>query len=124
MGLSLGGGPAVWSATNCNGSNKFAGLILKNTYTELADVIGWRFCLSWLFRKILRDWRNIDLIKEVNIPVFILTGLKDMVVPPRHSQALFDNVPYGVYKKKQNFPTCGHQDLWKAYPELFNESFN
>jgi pimeloyl-ACP methyl ester carboxylesterase len=80
FGRSIGSSPATYVARNRNP----AALILMSPFKsikELArDLVGWFLSLA-----IAERFRNIDLIKEVSCPIFIIHGQRDRLIPYSHS---------------------------------------
>jgi fermentation-respiration switch protein FrsA (DUF1100 family) len=70
------------------------------------DLVGWVLSLA-----IADRFRNIDLIKDVKCPVFIVHGQKDKLIPFQHSQALHDNCHNSVYTKLLLPPKMDHNDF-------------
>ena len=83
LGRSIGSGPACYIAAKA----RFSCLILISAYTSIKAVVGHvagrlaKLCVAQRFK-------NIEAIKAVNCPVFLLHGLQDQLIPPVHSQEL------------------------------------
>lgn len=60
---------------------------------------------------------NVEMIKSVNAPVFILHGAKDEEVPLEHSKLLVENVKNLVIM--WTAPGCGHNDIDLKQPEEY-----
>lgn len=105
-GESLGTGVAVQLATRVPA----AGLILDAPYTSTADVAAERF--PWFaVRLAMRDTYNSRrFITDVRLPVLILHGERDTIIPVHFGKALFGaaNEP----KTLALFPNGHHTDLY------------
>jgi fermentation-respiration switch protein FrsA (DUF1100 family) len=109
-GRSVGGGPAVYLATEMN----VAGLILEGTFTSIFRIGIKVNILPWDI------FDNLKLIEDIKAPVLFLHGSNDEVVPFSHSQALLERAP-----KPKFFSWFGggrHNDLIESYPETYYSS--
>lgn len=104
-GESLGSGVAIQLVAE----RKVAALVLDAPYTSIVDVA----LLSYPYlpvRPLLIDRYESDRhIKGVNVPVLVLHGERDAVIPVRMGQAMHQMVPGP--KKLVLFPDGGHVDL-------------
>ena len=88
-GESLGGGVALslWSGP---GKHEPRALILKSTFTSMADTVSWHYPI-FPFRWLLLDqWPSIERIASVPCETLIFHGTADAVVPFEHGQILAD----------------------------------
>ena len=85
FGRSMGSGPAVYLGSEFNPGC----LILMSAYTSIkgavASLVG--RMASWLVEE---RFRNVDRIKKVRCPIFIVHGEADRLIPPSHAQELYD----------------------------------
>lgn len=105
-GESLGTGVAVQLATGRDA----AGLILDAPYTSTVDVAADRYP-AFPVRLAMRDTYLSDrFISKVRMPVLVLHGEKDAVIPVRYGERLFAaaNEP----KQFALFPRGHHSDLY------------
>ena len=105
-GYSLGGGIAAQVLRR----HSFDGLILQSTFTtlpELAKVIWPRLPLHLFTGDIFNTMR---IIRRLKIPLLVLHGTEDEVVPCAMAQALYDACP----SPKRIYMTAGglHKDLF------------
>jgi fermentation-respiration switch protein FrsA (DUF1100 family) len=105
-GESLGTGVAVQMATEYAAD----GIILESPYTSLSDVGGDRYPLvpvGWLLRD---NFDSLHKIKDVHMPLLLLHGELDQVVPVRFGKKLFDaaNEP----KQLVTLPEAGHNNVF------------
>lgn len=107
-GESLGSGVAVELARHF----PVATVILEAPYTSITDIAQKRFPffpVKWLT---LDQFRSLDKIPFLTMPLFILHGDEDEVVPFTHGQALFS----AARAEKDAFwaPGIGHNNLYEA----------
>ena len=96
-GHSLGGAVAIdlaakLSAATPQGSGAPArGLIVESSFTSLAEIAR-SLTVSWLPVDLLltQKFDSIKKIRDVHLPVLIVHGADDRMVPSRFSQALYD----------------------------------
>jgi esterase/lipase len=76
FGRSIGSSPACYVASKRNP----AALLLMSPFKSIKevakDLVGWLLAMA-----IAERFRNIDLIKEIKAPVFIVHGQKDKLIP-------------------------------------------
>jgi fermentation-respiration switch protein FrsA (DUF1100 family) len=105
IGESLGSGMAVKMATE----NEFKGVVLITPYTSIADraqEIYWYLPVKYLLRD---NFKNLELIKSIHTPIFIVHGTEDDIIPHSHSEKLIEeaNEP----KRLIIYPGKGHNNL-------------
>jgi len=109
FGESLGGAVAVGLATD----RPPAALVLRSPFTSLPDVAAVHY--PWLpVRRLLMDrYPSIDRIGSIRVPVLVIAGGRDYLVPESLSRRLYDaaNEP----KRYVVVPEAGHND-----PELLD----
>lgn len=101
-GESLGTGVAVQVAA----AEPVKGMILDAPYTSIADVAQRQYPWIWVRPFVADSYVSIDVIGKVRVPLLVLHGARDRIVPPDMGQALFDaaNEP----KRIVVFPEAGH----------------
>lgn len=101
-GESLGTGVAVQVAT----AEPVKGMILDAPYTSIADVAQRQYPWMWVRPFVADSYSSIDFIGKIHVPLLVLHGARDRIVPPDMGQALFDaaNEP----KRIVIFPEAGH----------------
>lgn len=104
LGESLGSGVA--SAALAQRSDKIAGLILVTPYDSLVAVASSHY--SWLpVKQLLRTrFDSVQNLSGYRGPVAFIVGKYDDVIPPKHSQALYDS--YGSKKHLWESPMHDH----------------
>jgi len=105
-GESMGTGVATQMATEHNA----AALILESPYTSVPDVGADRYPLVPV-HLLLRDrYDSLSKIKDVHMPLLLLHGELDQVVPIKFGKKLFEaaNEP----KQAEFVPDAGHSDVY------------
>ena len=105
-GESLGTGVAVQLAASADA----AGLILDAPFTSTVDVAADRYPM-FPVRLAMRDtYPSSQFIKSVRMPILILHGEQDRIIPVRYGKTLFAeaNEP----KQLALFPSGNHTDLY------------
>jgi len=120
FGRSLGGAVAVALCVALQRRNEKqlpCGLLLENTFVSISSLVDALFPI--IAYKALKDrflrlkWETVERIKEVQAPLLFLTGLKDEMIAPWHSQALLDGAKKSPLRRKADFPEGGHNDTWE-----------
>jgi uncharacterized protein len=91
-GHSLGGAVAIDLAARLRESDDAArGLVVESTFTTLADVAA-AMTYDWLPTRLLlsQKFDSLGKIAQVRMPVFIVHGAGDRLIPARFSSALFE----------------------------------
>ena len=104
-GNSMGGAAATYLAIH----HEVGGLILQRTFTSIADMALrknplFRFPIIWLGD----SFNNLQMIKQVAVPVLIAHSKQDEVIPFQMSLELYKNCPEP--KKLFLVKTGGHDD--------------
>lgn len=116
-GESLGTGVATQMATEYEAS----ALILESPYTSIPDVGGDRYPMVPV-RILLRDhYDSLSKIKDVHMPLLLLHGEADDVVPAKFGKKLFAaaNEP----KQAEYFPDLGHNNVYNLRAQQIVLSF-
>lgn len=108
-GESLGTGVATQMATEYDGS----ALILESPYTSVPDVGADRYPMvpvHWLIRD---TFNSLGKIKDVHMPLLLLHGEADEVVPVKFGRELFAaaNEP----KQAEYVPDAGHNNVYNMH---------
>ncbi len=101
-GESLGTGVAVQVAT----VEPVRGMILDAPYTSIAAVAQRQYPWMWVRPFVADSYSSIDIIGKIHVPLLVLHGARDRIVPADMGQTLFDaaNEP----KRIVIFPEAGH----------------
>jgi len=105
-GESMGTGVATQMATEYNA----AALILESPYTSVPDVGADRYPLVPVHVLIHDRYDSLKKIKDVHMPLLLLHGELDQVVPIKFGKKLFAaaNEP----KQSEYVPDAGHNDVY------------
>ena len=98
-GYSVGGGSSVWLASR----HKTAGLVLESTFTTALSTVT-RITIFPIDR-----FRNIDRIRSVTVPILVIHGTDDRIVPYPLGEKLFAAAP--APKRFLRVAEAGHYDL-------------
>lgn len=108
MGFSLGSGVAVQMATEYEA---IRALILQSFYNALSEVAKrqyWMFPVEWVMHD---QYRSIDKIGDVKMPVLMVHGERDSIIPVYLAQALYE---LAVEPKTFiRLPHAGHNDIYR-----------
>lgn len=105
FGESLGAGVAVRLAAE----ETPAALLLRSPFTSLADIAAVHYPVVPA-SLLLRDrYPNIDTIGEITIPLLVIAGSDDRIVPPENSRRLFEAA--SDPKQLVVIDGAGHNDL-------------
>lgn len=105
LGQSVGGGPSVYLAEK----GEAAGLVLISPFKSAFRVVTRVKILPW------DRFDNLKRMKSVELPLLVIHGSEDEVVPASHGEALH-KVHEGE-KKLLLLPGVGHNDLWPLASE-------
>lgn len=104
-GESLGSGVAVHLAAE----RPVGGVVLEAPYSSVAEVAQhhyWYLPAKWL---ILDKWNSLARVEEVSVPILVLHGERDKVIPARFGKRLFAAAKEP--KELLLHPEAGHNDL-------------
>jgi hypothetical protein len=69
--------------------------------------------LSFFKKSILRiDWNSLNLIKNLEIPVFFISGRNDQIVPCSHMDRLYEAASKASYKDMFKVDNGTHNETW------------
>ncbi len=89
VGRSLGGGVATWLAEH----HPMAGLVLEATFTSIADVVAGSLPLPGVRSLVRLGYPSLSRMPRLDVPLLVVHGRSDELVPFSHGQALFDAAP-------------------------------
>lgn len=120
-GMSLGSYTATHGAYALGREEPYAGLILEvpfdSMYEDVRDIVSFPLPLKWIMRD---KYDNLEKIRQLNLPLLVMGGQDDTLVPVRRAEALFAaaNQP----KKLIVYPGAGHNDLYnhRNYQDILN----
>jgi fermentation-respiration switch protein FrsA (DUF1100 family) len=124
FGESLGGGVATRLAAElCVAGTPPGGLVLRSTFTRLTDAAAWH--MPWLpVRWLMLDrYPSVERIGAVSVPILIIHGRRDAIVPFAFGEQLFDAAPEkslsGIPKRFIALETADHNDILLAERNAF-----
>ncbi|WP_299409722.1 alpha/beta hydrolase [Acaryochloris sp. IP29b_bin.148] len=113
-GRSLGGGSAVYLAARY----PVAGIILESTFTSTFRVVVPFPLLPF------DKFTNLDRLKQVKVPVLVMHGEQDQVIPIEHGRRLFEAVSgpkrslWVAGAGHNNFPQVAGEPYFQALKEF------
>ncbi len=107
LGESLGTGVATKMALDFS----IAGLILQSPYTSMTDAAHYHYPFILIAPK--DKYPNIDRINQISVPLLVLHGKQDKVVPFQQGQTIF-NASQAKNKTLITIEDRGHNNLWGA----------
>jgi len=111
-GQSLGTGVAVRLAANGWGTR----LVLLSPYTSMTAIADQGIYRVFPVRLLMRDrFDSGSLASRIAIPVLVLHGNRDGVVPFALGRALAETFPHA---RLVEVPDAGHNDLWDHQPTM------
>ncbi|KAF6004878.1 bem46 protein, variant [Cyanidiococcus yangmingshanensis] len=112
FGESLGGAVALDFVYRF--PDKIRGLVLENTFTALIDMIDlvhpYLRSFKWLITQ--NRWLSREKIKQLKIPVLLLSGQRDGFIPPRMMQELYDRAGQSRLRRLIRFTEGTHNKTW------------
>lgn len=123
-GRSLGGAVAVQFAAQLANDKRIAGVIIENTFTSIANMLGsvFPFLNFGLVKKFcLRlKWETEKWIEHLQTPILLISGLKDEIVPASHMMRLKSICEKNSVKHTfVSFPDGTHNDTWVVGGEAY-----
>lgn len=111
MGRSLGSAPAVHLASTF--PNRFLGLIIESGFADMPSVmrvLGIQPDRLALSDQHLAPVKNENKLRTVHVPLLVIHGEDDELLPVDHGQRLYDASPT-LNKTILRIPHAGHNDL-------------
>lgn len=119
-GRSIGSGVAVDLASK----QECKGLILESPFSRMATLANEKF--PFFFPSLYLRYRfdNLEKLKNVRCPLILLHGSDDTLIPPSHSQLLFDS--YSGKKKMIIVDKGAHNDLhaFRQYDDFLGDEMS
>lgn len=106
FGESLGTGVATKMAEE----HRACALILQSPFTSITDLA--RYHYPWLLFKPWDNYNSLGRIRQINTPLLVIHGQKDLIVPYQNGLTLFNaaNKP----KNMLSLPNHKHNNIWSA----------
>lgn len=117
-GHSLGGAIAIDLAIR---QPEAAGVIVDNTFTSMRDMASYQPFYRFFPADLILNQRfdTLGKLKLLRVPLLLLHGTDDRLVPPTMSQVLYESAT--VPKKLFLVPYAGHNNLLAVAGEEFNQ---
>ncbi|KAJ4456698.1 putative Serine protease [Paratrimastix pyriformis] len=119
-GQSLGGAVAIWAAHAH--PSEVAGIVLENTFTSLrAEAAVLVPKIRFLVWALIPDvWNSAALISKIRLPLLVISGRSDEMIPPLMCEKLFS---FAGTQRKQLYmvPQGMHNDTWARGGQKYYE---
>mmetsp|Transcript_22993 Transcript_22993/g.20428 ORF Transcript_22993/g.20428 Transcript_22993/m.20428 type:complete len:182 (+) Transcript_22993:402-947(+) len=122
FGASMGGAAAIESAKHYQ--DRLKGLILMNTFTNLANVVDQMNIIFKLFRPIILSnyWPSEERISELTLPIQFISGREDEMISKEQMDRLFKAATSSRYKDMTKVKHGHHNDTWYSGREIIRKS--
>lgn len=111
-GRSIGGGVATYLAE----AHEVRLLVIESSFTSAFKVLT-KITLFPFDR-----FNNLERMKNIKVPLLLLHGNDDEIIPAAHGLQLFD--AHKGPKEKVVFKGAGHNNLWLIYQDLIMRTFS
>ena len=125
-GASLGGAVSIQlakdlceegsSSSPSSNKPKPLGVVVCNTFTSIAAMMAAKYSfLDWPFvrKHMLRmHWKSIEHVAKVTVPLLLIVGLEDELVPPHHTKELHAAAVSSPLTYIREVPRGTHNDTW------------
>lgn len=108
MGRSLGSAPAIHLAHTRPG--RFKGLIVESGFAHVLMLLARLGLPADLLSNIPDPIGNLRKVERLDLPLLVIHGEQDSLIPVAHGQALYDASP-AAHKRLLRIPGAGHNDL-------------
>jgi len=108
MGRSLGSAPAIHAAHTS--PDRFAGLVIESGFSRATRLLARLGLPSIITDKLPDPVGNDRKLAEIDLPLLVIHGAEDSLIPPRNGQELYDVSPT-AHKRLVLIPGAGHNDL-------------
>lgn len=115
MGESLGTGVALEMAQRF----KVKAVILQAPFLDLNELRDLHY--PYIKLPLLDKYQNFDKIKDIEVPILILHGSADKIVPYCHGQRLYELAVKSACRELKTFENGTHQLPWN---DIFIQSIN
>ena len=112
FGHSLGTGVVVQMATEFN----VGGVILLAPYTSVAKMAQIEYPFIPAEYMVLDRFESAKKVGDIHVPLLIVNGANDQVIPPSQGRQLFDSA--NEPKEFHSMPNHGHNDLFRDFVPL------
>ena len=107
MGRSMGSAPAIQAATQH--ADQFKGVIIESGFASVMPLLV-RRGMGFLVKNMPDPINNLGKIKTLSIPLLVIHGERDQLIPVEQGQMLYDAAPVAT-KDLLRLPNAGHNDM-------------
>jgi len=118
MGRSLGSAPAIHLVHSH--ADTFAGLILESGFAHIVPLMARLGLPTERLVGLPDPVGNIRKLAEIDLPLLVIHGKRDTILPVENGQALYDASPTSQ-KRILRVPKAGHNDLLFYAPDEYFE---
>jgi len=111
MGRSLGSVPAIQAAHAY--PERFKGLIIESGFAHTIPLLARLGVPTDVLTGLPDPIGNARKIAEIGLPLLVIHGERDSLIPVENGQALYDASP-ATHKRLLRIPGAGHNDLLMA----------
>jgi len=119
MGRSLGSAPAIHLVHEY--ADTFAGLILESGFAHILPLMAQMGLPTARLAGLPDPVGNVRKLAEVDLPLLVIHGERDTLLPVGNGQALYDVSP-ASHKRILRVPRAGHNDLLFFAPDEYFEA--
>jgi pimeloyl-ACP methyl ester carboxylesterase len=117
-GESLGTGVATQLAL----THPPSAMILEAPFTSITDLAAKQFPIFPIRQILDQEWNSLDAISKINVPLLILHGREDKVIPFSHGQAIF-NASSSSQKTLKIMDNTSHHNIWTVLGQKYIYKF-
>lgn len=108
MGRSLGSVPALEVAVQAG--HAIAGLIIESGFASVLNLLNYLGLIFNEIEHITDEFGNAEKIARINVPLLVIHGQEDQLIPLSEGEELYRLAPV-TDKKLVTIPHAGHNDL-------------
>ncbi len=117
FGRSLGSGPAALLAREM--SERFSSLILESGFSDVRHLLRlFQIDAGEHEQRLYTEFSNHLKLKELQLPVLIIHGASDYLLPPEQAEENFEAVPHD--RKRKCILDAGHNDILMHVDKYFD----
>ncbi len=117
-GESLGTGVA----TQLTLTHPPSALTLEAPFTSITDLATKQFPIFPIRQILDQEWNNLDAIRKIDVPLLILHGKEDKVIPFSHGQAIL-NASSSSQKALKIMNDTSHHNIWSVLGQKYIYKF-
>lgn len=117
-GESLGTGVATQLAV----TNPPNALILEAPFTSITDLAAKQFPIFPIRYVLDQNWNSLDAIKQIDVPLLVIHGRDDRLIPFSHAQSIFESSK-SAQKTIKIMQNTSHSNIWSINGQKFIYKF-